>query len=326
MAHTLCAESSYVALELHALLRCVDPARRWRSDLERTARARLDAIQKRLAGILEGQAVPSEDKRLARLYDRLTALAAHLERYRPRARRSAELQTQWREFQRRLQPAYAGLASCLARLAIPMPALRPTNYGRNAFHFACGLLCLGLVHFVLSPTQMMGAAVGFALFCWTMETLRVRFHGVTRFYMWFMGRIAHPHEHHRVNSATWFGTALAVLALGFSPLVCSVAVAVLCVGDPAAAVIGRRFGRIELRGGRTLEGTLGFVGSSVVASVVVLQIWYPELGLVVSGLVALAASVCGALAELVSGRIDDNLTIPVAAAAGAALVLMAAGL
>lgn len=325
MAHSLCADSSHLALELHAFLRSVDPAR-WREDLEARARARLKTIRSRLREILEQHDAPTGDRRLTGLYERLQVLARHIEKHRPRARRSVAAKDQWQDFQLQLQPLYAGLASSLNRLAMPVPALRPTNYGRNVFHFGCGVLALVLVHYVLPPAQMWMAPVGFALFCWTVEGLRVRFEVVTRIFMWFLGPIAHPHEHHRVNSATWFGTALAILAVFFSPNVASVGVAVLCVADPVAALVGRRFGSTRLRGGRTLEGSFGFVIAGVVASIVVLRIWYPELGWGVAAVVAMAASLCGAVVELVSGRIDDNLTIPVAAAGAGALVMMGLGL
>lgn len=303
------------------MLRAIDPAR-WRAELEQSARARLDQIHGRLQAILERHAVDAgQDSRLGVLYERLQILAGQIEKYRPSAGRTAELQEQWMEFQRRLGPLYAGLAGALERLSVPVPSLRPTNYGRNLFHFANGLLCLALLHYLLTPTGVMIGAVGFALFCWTMEALRVRYDFVTRAFMWVLGPIAHPHEHHRVNSSTWFGTALALLVLFFSPLVCTVAVTVLCVADPVAALVGRRFGRTPIRAGRTVEGSLGFVVAGTVASSIALGVWFGYLGWGTIVLVALVAALSGAVAEIVSKRIDDNLTIPLGAAVGATVVL-----
>lgn len=325
MTHALCAETSRVALELHSLLRATDPAR-WRGDIEQSARDRLDAICAKLHTILERyRADAGEDSRLAAVYERLQLLAKQIEQYRPSARRSAELQEQWMEFQKRLRPMYAALAKTLERLSVPIPALRPTNYGRNLFHFANGLVCLALLHYLLTPTGVMITAIGFALFCWTMEALRVRYDAVTRVFMWVLGPIAHPHEHHRVNSSTWFGTALALLVLFFSPLACTVAVAVLCVADPVAALVGRRWGRRQIRAGRTVEGSLGFVAAGTLASVIALWAWFGYLGWPTILLVALAAAFSGAVAEIVSKRIDDNLTIPLGAAMGAAVVVALLG-
>jgi len=130
------------------------------------------------------------------------------------------------------------------------------------------------------------------------------------------GPLAHPHEHHRVNSATWYATALLLLALTQSKFLCTVGVAVLGFGDPAAAVLGRRFGRVQLIHGRTLEGTLSFVAASTAAAFTALALGYPySPGQAL--LLALAGSAAGALAELVSLRVDDNFTVPLSAACGA---------
>jgi dolichol kinase len=139
------------------------------------------------------------------------------------------------------------------------------------------------------------------------------------------GPLAHPHEHHRVNSATWYATALLVLALTHSKLLCTVGVAVLGFGDPAAAVLGRRFGRVRLVHGRTLEGTLSFVGVATAVAFLALWLGYPHP---VAGalLLALSGALAGGLAELFSLRVDDNLSVPLAAAVAAAGAAWALGL
>ena len=96
-------------------------------------------------------------------------------------------------------------------------------------------------------------------------------------------------------------------------------VAVLGFGDPLAAIVGRRFGRTPIRAGRTLEGSLAFVAAGGGAGLVALAVFTPEVPHAVG--VALTAAVSGALAELFSQDVDDNLTIPLAAALGAAGML-----
>jgi len=320
MPNTLSIESNDLVLELHALLQSVDPVR-WRQQVEASARQRLDRIRSKLRETLASHDVPPGDRRLARLYEGLQSLAHQIEEVRPRADASAaRLREEWHLFQRRLQPAYGSLAATLERLALPVPSLRPTNYARNVFHITCGLGTLSLVQFVLSPTGMIILGCGFAAFCWLMEALRVRHDGVTRFFMFFLGKIAHPHEHHRVNSSTWYASALAVLALCSSPMATSLGVIILALADPVAAMVGRRFGRVSLRSGRTLEGSLAFFVVGALASVAVLAVFYPALRPAAVLLVSVTASVFGALTELFSGRLDDNFTIPLGSALGAMLV------
>ena len=100
-------------------------------------------------------------------------------------------------------------------------------------------------------------------------------------------------------------------------------VAVLGFGDPVAAIVGRRFGRTHLRAGRTLEGSPAFVVAASLASGAALTLFAPEVAL--RGTVAIVAAVFGALAELFSDDVDDNLTMPLGAALGAPLVLAVSG-
>jgi dolichol kinase len=133
-----------------------------------------------------------------------------------------------------------------------------------------------------------------------------------------LGPIAHPHEWHKVNSATWFVTALLLLAT-LSPLrSAALGCAVLALGDPAAALVGRRWGRLKIAQNRTLEGALAFVAVGTLVSLAVLQAvpGAPASPL----LLALTAGVVGALTELYSGRVDDNLSIPVVTAVAVTLV------
>jgi dolichol kinase len=321
LAHALCSESVDLAKDLRSFVLSIDPAR-FRQDLEAAARERLNQLRSKLEHILETyNKAAQEDQRLRKLYEGLRALASQLE-YRPKpGLPPGPIQREWHRYQRRLQASYGGLARRLDRLSAPVPALRTTNYGRSLFHLGAALFTLSMIQFILTPVQLGYVGLGFAAWCWLSELGRARFPLVTRIYMKILGPIAHSHEHHKVNSATWFATALAVLAVTVSPMAATVAVAVLGVADPMAALVGRRFGRTQLRGGRTLEGSLAFVFSGTLAGTAVLLAFYPELGLSSILLAAGTAAVLGAVAELVSFALDDNLTIPLAAGLGASLFL-----
>jgi dolichol kinase len=75
--------------------------------------------------------------------------------------------------------------------------------------------------------------------------------------------------------------------------------------------------------GRSLEGSATFflVGSG--AAFAALMIWHPEISLGFAILIALGAALPAAVTELLSKRVDDNLSIPLAAASGAWLVSLA---
>jgi dolichol kinase len=206
------------------------------------------------------------------------------------------------------------------------PSLRPTNYARNLFHVGAALLALLVL--VLAPSRnfIIIAAAGFFSSAWTMEISRRKSPVLNERLMRLFGRVAHAHERYRVNSSTWYATALMLLSLWAAPAVSSIAVAVLGIGDPIAALIGRRFGRIRMRTGRSLEGTLGFVAAGSLAALAVACALIPAT-MSLRLLVAVVAGVTGAVTELLSTKVDDNLTIPLAVALSVtgALALMGAG-
>lgn len=199
---------------------------------------------------------------------------------------------------------------------------RPANAARSLFHVLSALTALLLVQLVFTPGTMILAAGAFAASAWSMEIGRRVSPRVNELLMWLFGMVAHAHERERVNSATWYATALFGLALTASPLACSLALVVLGLGDPAAGYVGRRFGRTRLAANRTLEGSAAFVVAGGLASLLALRAFYPEIALLPAAALAFGAALAGAIAEVGARRIDDNLAIPLAAAAGASLVAL----
>lgn len=195
---------------------------------------------------------------------------------------------------------------------------RPSNLPRLVFHLGSGALALTLLRVLPSRAWLIAFAATFAASAWTMETLRRRSDAINDKLMRFFGPVAHAHERHHVNSATWYATALLFLGL-FTPLhAAELGVLVLAVADPFAALIGRRFGRVRFRSGRSLEGTLAFVFAAAVASSVWIAV-APHAGRVGGGFaVVVVASIAGALAEAFLTVFDDNFAIPVVTTIAAA--------
>lgn len=293
-----------VLLDLHHLLRELD-----------AYRGEWSAVPARLEGLSERLEVTLAHAEPSALRAEVADLARKLRDGAPPT--AGDVRRPWRAYRAELQLAYDALAANLARAGLSLPVHRPNNFARNAMHVLTAVICLLLVEHVLSPLGMiLTAGVGAAV-CWSLETGRVFSSRLNKALLWFMGAVAHPHERRHVNSATWYTTALLILALLFTPLECAVALAVLGLADPAAGLIGRRWGRIQLVHGRSLEGSLAFVVVGALAGWAALAIWHPEVSLRVALLIATAAAIPAAVTELVSRRVDDNFSIPLAAAAGA---------
>lgn len=116
----------------------------------------------------------------------------------------------------------------------------------------------------------------------------------------------------RINGATWVLLSAALLGLVF-PLEYAVpAFASFMVGDAAAALIGRRYGRITWgEGPRTVEGSAAFVA---LALATILQ--FPSVGVWAGG----ACVLLGTVAEALPGPLNDNLRVPLVMAAVLLLV------
>jgi dolichol kinase len=334
---TLAIDSRELALDVFDILRELDPSR-WSGELAETAQARLDELALRIdelspridellelpsATDLLHRAQLDADASIASLRTSWARVAAVIEGRMPApSLGSAELEAELMTFRAQLQGAYEGLANDLRDYAIHLPHLRPTNYARNVVHVAGAVISIAVVLslFTPHPTLVLLIAASMASWAWFMETTRRFWPFMDRITWWAFGKCAHPHERYRINSATWFSTSLLLLALIGSPLLAVVALAVLGFADPSAAIVGRRWGRIKLLHGRSLEGSLTFLVVGFLASLAIVLGFFPALGLAQAAAVSLGAAGLGAVAEAVAKRIDDNLMVPMAAAAGAAAV------
>lgn len=186
---------------------------------------------------------------------------------------------------------------------------RPQNWARSLFHFGAALLALIFVIILPSRAWMLGFCGAFFIYAWTMELARYLSPKFNERIMRFYNRIAHTHEHKEINSATWYVTALMLLALFASKPAMASAVMVLGVADPAAGFIGRRYGKRKLFAGRSLEGSMAFVLVGFGISLPFLLAFGSWTLTATLGIAALCGLV-GAITELFSRRLDDNLTIP----------------
>jgi len=186
------------------------------------------------------------------------------------------------------------------------------------------MLALFMIRAMPTPGWLIFAASAFAVSAWSMEISRKIVPGVNDKLMKVFGPVAHPDEWHRVNSATWYATALVLLAIFATKQASEVGVITLAVADPAAAMIGRRFGRVRLIGKKSLEGSLGFIAAGTLFCFA----WFAcasPISLSSALVISAIGAVVGATAELLSTRFDDNFTIPVSCATAVTLLQTFAG-
>lgn len=305
------ALSQALAFELHGLFRALD---RRTPEL---VRQKLDSASRRIDELLAAEWTLVPDS----VTESIERLAELLRTWSPDVHDDTST---WADLKAQLRERYASLSTALRRERVKVPELRPTNWARSGFHIGAAAVCLVLV-VALTSEQLPWAAGAFAAWAWTMEGMRRVSRRANAAMMAFFRPIAHEQERDRVNSATWYMTSLVLLALTGSPLLCVTGVAVLGLADPMAGLVGRRFGRVRLMNGRSLEGTLTFVVVGTLAARCAMLLVETSLGGGALWLTAFAAGLAGGIVELASRRIDDNLSIPMAAAGTAALVLSLLG-
>ena len=301
-----------IAVELHGLFRALDR----RLQTPELVRHKLQAASHRIDELLAADWTLVPDS----VTESLERVAELLRTWTP----DTEDTSAWAELKSQLRERYAGLSTALRRERVKVPELRPTNYARSAFHIGAAVVCLVLI-VSLTSQQLPWAAGAFAAWSWCMEGLRRVSKRANAAMMAFFRPIAHEQERDRINSATWYMTSLVLLALTESPLLCVTGVAVLGLADPLAGLVGRRFGRVRLINGRSLEGSLTFVVVGTLAARSAMLLVDTSISSGLLWLTALAAAIAGGVAELASRRVDDNLSIPMAAAGTAAALLWLIG-
>lgn len=312
MAQALADESGRLVTELHGALQEMDPVR-WNVAAAGVLRDRVREIHERLDGLTDASWPEAADGLRVKLLSMREALATLPDEESTLGTAKAR----WMAFRKELVPRYEAVKNALDDLAIHVPSLRPTNYRRSVFHACMATTTVGILYLLPDPVWGIAVVAPFFVWAWTMEILRRTRPRLNAALMNAFGPFAHPYETHRVNSATWYTTGLMILSFTQAPLVCAIGIAVLGFGDPVAALVGRRWGHHKLLHGRTLEGSCGFLAAGLSAGFVAALVFAPDVACTSLLVIAAAGAVAGTCAELLSLRVDDNLSVALTAAAGA---------
>jgi dolichol kinase len=104
------------------------------------------------------------------------------------------------------------------------------------------------------------------------------------------------------TGASYILSTSAITIAIFPKEIAIAAIVFIIVGDTAAALVGRTWGRHKLIGKKTYEGS-----GACLASLTMVSFLIPDLPVIVG----LAGALAATLAEAFSGKIDDNLSVPI---------------
>ncbi|HJT23051.1 MAG TPA: hypothetical protein VJ873_00630, partial [bacterium] len=141
--------------------------------------------------------------------------------------------------------------------------------------------------------------------------LRLRDHKFNSQFMTVFSAFVRRTETNRYNGSTFLCFAFFTVILFFSRYIAITAMLFLSLGDAAAELGGKNFGRLKIFS-RSMEGSTAFF----IVAFVVAYAFYGDWR------IAVLAAFAGAMVELFSFELDDNLTVPIGSAVALSLVLV----
>jgi dolichol kinase len=284
-------------------------------------KGRVEELRQRCQALLDKFPNAHLDERLAKLKVSLAELQVALDgRARayvmPKYEAAARAYEGWRVNWRTTINSYEH------RAEVSLRALKPLKVSRAVFHSSMGVLAFVCYQFLLTQRQAVFVLLTINAVFLTLEITRRmsrRWNHVLNTKVFKL--IARPGEYTQVNSATFYVTALCLLTPVFSKAALLAGVLILAFGDPAAAWFGRRWGKTKLYKNKSIVGTVAFAIAGALIAGTYLLVFAPQYGVGARVAAAIVASIAGAIAEVFSDRIDDNLTVPVAAVLTAAAIL-----
>lgn len=116
--------------------------------------------------------------------------------------------------------------------------------------------------------------------------------------------ILRRHEKDHVASSIFFIASMIICFAAFDYPIALLAMLYTVFGDLMSALVGIKFGRTKIRRKKTLEGFL----AGLLTNILVGWIMMPE-----AWIIFLPMALTASLVELWTGKLDDNLTVPLAA-------------
>jgi dolichol kinase len=153
----------------------------------------------------------------------------------------------------------------------------------------------------------------FALSCLTIDLLRIFSKGFSRAFMGVFGELLREDERsQKLTGATYLFLASLLCILYYTREVAALAVLFLILGDSAASLVGSHFGKTKIWKNKSLVGSL-----SCLSTCVLIAFFIPILEMRIAIIGAFVATIV----ELIPGRINDNLAMPIASGLAMELLL-----
>lgn len=192
------------------------------------------------------------------------------------------------------------------------------HWARKLWHI-CGVLALfGGYSLVSVETYRIVILFIFVLFV-GVDLFRLRNKTFNVLITHYLRPIMRQSEIENLAGTTYLIAGVVILIHFFNPTIAKLSLIFLALADPIASYFGIRFGKDKIWGEKTLQGFLAAFAVCSVCSF--LFLYWHDYNLWRAVVVSFIGGLIGSLAELIPiGKLDDNLTIPVASGLGLSLV------
>lgn len=205
------------------------------------------------------------------------------------------------------------------RVSSPLRLRTDLHIARKLWHMATGLT--GLTFYYRSGLTVDTVATVLLIFSacsFMVEYARLRNEKMNQFLMVFMKPIMRESEKNSVSGMPFYALGVSLSLFFFPERIAILSVLFLIFADPIASFCGILYGRDKILPNKSLQGTIAaFSVCYIVTLVYGLIHASPSMNLLIFSILA---GIIGAVSELCSQFVDDNLCIPVISGLGLFLI------
>ncbi len=205
------------------------------------------------------------------------------------------------------------------RISSPLRLRSDLHLMRKAWHITTGLI--GLVIYKKSGFSEESLAFGLlaiAIAAFTVEFLRLRNDKMNAILMKVMKPVMRESERNSTSGLPFYALGVSLALFFFPERIAVLASLFLIFADPIASFFGILYGRDKILPNKSLQGTIAAFTVCYILTLIYGLIYVaPTMELLIF---AIAAGIIGAISEMCSQFVDDNLCIPVVSGLGLFLI------
>lgn len=207
------------------------------------------------------------------------------------------------------------------RVTSPFRLRSDLHITRKLWHMATGLIGLALYYRSHLTIESMAAILLIVSACaFLVEYTRLRNEKVNQLVMFVLKPVMRESEKNSVSGLPFYALGVSLSLFFFPERIAILSVLFLIFADPIASFCGILYGRDKILPNKSLQGTIAaFSVCYIVTLVYGLIHASPSMGLL---MFSIFAGMIGAVSELCSQFVDDNLCIPVISGLGLFLLNM----